>query len=117
MRHFGRIAMVLYMYNYTSAKENHNNFIKTTKTFANIKKSRTFASFLKNDQKNNGSVAQLVEQQTLNLWVVGSTPTRFTKRDESLGEMSEWSNEPVLKTGVLVRVPGVRIPLSPLKLV
>ncbi len=27
--------------------------------------------------------------------------------------MSEWSNEPVLKTGVLVRVPGVRIPLSP----
>lgn len=36
---------------YTSTKENHNNFIKTTKTFANIKKSRTFASFLKNDQK------------------------------------------------------------------
>ena len=62
-----------------------------------------------------GSVAQLVEQQTLNLWVVGSTPTRFTKQGESLGEMSEWSNEPVLKTGVLVRVPGVRIPLSPQK--
>ena len=109
--------MFLFLYNHVSAKENHNNFIKTTKIFANIKKSRTFASFLKNDQKNNGSVAQLVEQQTLNLWVVGSTPTRFTKRDESLGEMSEWSNEPVLKTGVLVRVPGVRIPLSPLKLV
>ncbi len=46
----------------------------------------------------------------------GFDPHPVHKRDESLGEMSEWSNEPVLKTGVLVRVPGVRIPLSPLKL-
>ena len=40
-----------YLYNHESATENHNNFIKTTKTFANIKKSSIFASFLKNDQK------------------------------------------------------------------
>ena len=46
----------------------------------------------------------------------GFDPHPVHKRDESLGEMSEWSNEPVLKTGVLVRVPGVRIPLSPQKL-
>ncbi len=62
----------------------HNNFTKIHKRFANIKKSCTFASFLKNDQENNGSVAQLVEQQTLNLWVVGSTPTRFTKKTKVL---------------------------------
>ncbi len=29
------------------------------------------------------------------------------------GEMAEWLNAPVLKTGVLERVSGVRIPLSP----
>ena len=32
-----------------------------------------------------------------------------------LGEMAEWSNAAVLKTVELARVPGVRIPLSPLK--
>ena len=30
------------------------------------------------------------------------------------GEMSEWSNEPAWKAGVLATVPRVRIPLSPL---
>ena len=30
--------------------------------------------------KKNDFVAQLVEQQTLNLWVVGSTPTWVTKK-------------------------------------
>ena len=30
------------------------------------------------------------------------------------GEMAEWSNAAVLKTVVRSRVPGVRIPLSPL---
>ncbi len=30
------------------------------------------------------------------------------------GEMAEWSNAAVLKTVVLLQVPGVRIPLSPL---
>ena len=29
------------------------------------------------------------------------------------GEMSEWSNEPAWKAGVLATVPRVRIPLSP----
>ncbi len=29
------------------------------------------------------------------------------------GEMAEWSNAAVLKTVVLLREPGVRIPLSP----
>lgn len=36
---------------YVMQKKNHNIFTKTVKIFANIKKSRTFASFLKNDQK------------------------------------------------------------------
>ena len=31
------------------------------------------------------------------------------------GEMAEWSNAAVLKTVVLLREPGVRIPLSPPK--
>lgn len=31
------------------------------------------------------------------------------------GEMSEWSNEPAWKAGVLATVPRVRIPLSPPK--
>jgi hypothetical protein len=30
-----------------------------------------------------------------------------------VGEMSEWSNEPAWKAGVLATVPRVRIPLSP----
>ena len=32
---------------------------------------------------------------------------------EHLGGMAEWSIAPVLKTGGLVRGPGVRIPLPP----
>ncbi len=31
-----------------------------------------------------------------------------------LGEMPEWSNGPDSKSGVLLAVPGVRIPFSPL---
>ncbi len=34
---------------------------------------------------------------------------------DEFGEMSEWSNEPAWKAGVLATVPRVRIPLSPLK--
>lgn len=37
-----------------------------------------FAAVLKKDKTFNDFVAQLVEQQTLNLWVVGSTPTGVT---------------------------------------
>jgi hypothetical protein len=29
--------------------------------------------------------------------------------------MAEWLNAPVLKTGVLLKVPGVRIPILPQK--
>ncbi len=62
------------------------------------------------DRKDNDSVAQLVEQQTLNLWVQGSIPCWVTKnKDEELaeasefrrfGEMVEWSITAVLKTAV-----------------
>jgi hypothetical protein len=37
----------------------------------------------------------------------------FLLLQTSQGEMSEWSNEPAWKAGVLARVPRVRIPLSP----
>lgn len=36
-----------------------------------------------------------------------------TKYVLDIGEMAEWSIAAVLKTVVLVRVPGVRIPLPP----
>ena len=52
--------------------------------------------------KKNDSVAQLVEQQTLNLWVQGSIPcwvTLFYER-EVFGEVVEWSITAVLKTAV-----------------
>lgn len=34
----------------------------------------------------------------------------------NIGGLTEWSNVPVLKTGGLERVPGVRIPQPPQKL-
>ena len=34
--------------------------------------------------KKNDSVAQLVEQMTLNHWVVGSSPTGVTERGKSI---------------------------------
>ena len=70
-------------------------------------KSTTFAT---SKRKDNDSVAQLVEQQTLNLWVQGSIPCWVTKKiSEELvatsefrrfGEMVEWSITAVLKTAV-----------------
>ena len=50
--------------------------------------------------KKNDSVAQLVEQQTLNLWVQGSIPCWVTKTTEYIGEVVEWSITAVLKTAV-----------------
>ena len=38
-----------------------------------------------------------------------------TKHVLDIGEMAEWSIAAVLKTVVPVRVPGVRIPLPPLR--
>ena len=50
------------------------------------------------------SVAQLVEQQTLNLWVQGSIPCWVTNlfggEDRNFGEVVEWSITAVLKTAV-----------------
>jgi hypothetical protein len=37
----------------------------------------------------------------------------FLPAINNAGEMSEWSNEPAWKAGVLATVPRVRIPLSP----
>ena len=37
----------------------------------------------------------------------------FLPPNNNTGEMSEWSNEPAWKAGVLATVPRVRIPLSP----
>jgi len=43
-----------------------------------------FAAVLKKDKTFNDFVAQLVEQQTLNLWVVGSTPTGVTLKNQTI---------------------------------
>jgi hypothetical protein len=40
----------------------------------------------------------------------------FLQPVQNPGDMSEWSNEPAWKAGVLATVPRVRIPLSPLKI-
>ena len=48
---------------------------------------------------------------------VGDFPVRRGQRSKprhaTVGEVAEWSNAPHSKCGVLVRVPGVRIPPSP----
>ena len=56
---------------------------------------------------NNASLAQLVEQLTINQWVQGSNPWGRT-----LGEMAEWSIAPVLKTDVLRGTGGSNPSLS-----
>ena len=55
---------------------------KSAKSIANLKIMRTFASVIAKRIQND-SLAQLVEQLTLNQWVEGSNPSGVTKDDES----------------------------------
>ncbi len=58
---------------------------KVPKKFVNLKKVSTFASSKtkRRSYKSFRSLAQLVEQLTLNQWVQGSIPWRPTKRCNS----------------------------------
>ena len=65
-------------------------------------------------------MAELVEGARLEIVFrikpnVGSNPTSSAIHDiiTSVGEMSEWLKETVLKTVVSATIPWVRIPLSP----
>ena len=67
---------------------------KSPKNLVEHGKSTTFAT---SKRKDNDSVAQLVEQQTLNLWVQGSIPCWVTKkqaknlwRQVSLEDLERW---------------------------
>ncbi len=55
---------------------------KLKKYFVRLKKCATFASHLRND-----SVAQLVEQMTLNHWVESSSLSGVTRKGSSLCEL------------------------------
>ena len=52
---------------------------KSKKYFANSPKKRTFAIAIRNDASKVDSLAQLVEHNTFNVGVLGSSPKRITK--------------------------------------
>ncbi len=83
-----------YLKRYEIGKELGRNKIKRRKNLDNNKKGSNFAP-----QKGSGyhvskfrkhdSVAQLVEQMTLNHWVVGSSPTGVTIKDGRMPQNAE----------------------------
>ena len=56
---------------------------KSKKYFANSPKKRTFALAIRNDASKVDSLAQLVEHNTFNVGVLGSSPKRITKERSS----------------------------------
>jgi hypothetical protein len=78
-----------------------------TKHLAHIEDFSTFASLQTTKgsrKKNNDSVAQLVEQYTFNVWVLGSNPSRVTKKSNSFGVAffcARWDSNIVPKAPIL----------------
>ena len=54
-----------------------------------LKRDINFAVAKGNQSPSNDSVAQLVEQMTLNHWVVGSSPTGVTKPNGKIKQIAE----------------------------
>ena len=54
----------------------------------------------------------MAEPKKLNTFALAFKAHRLASNDESIGEMAEWSNAPVLKTGVLRGTGGSNPSLS-----